>query len=127
MNRFSNMSKRNKFSNILKCINELNRIEKAKSSSERKKLLKLAENCVIDGISELALNCLKGNLPIKSCDFKTLKKYKTVLRQISKSSPVNKRRKIIVQKGGFLPILIKSALGLLGSYAFNYMKEKLSR
>ena len=112
---------------IFDCAIELDQLAKARSDKQRKFLLKRAKDCVIDSISEIALNCLKGNVPIKNCDFKKLRRYKSILRKISSPSPCYKRRKILVQKGGFLPILLNTALGFLGSLAVDYLKKKIER
>lgn len=122
------MSKNLKSNRVLSCAKELDAIKSAKTIKQRKNLIRKARDCVIDSISEIALNCLKGNIPLKSCDFNKLKKFRNFLRRISSGIPIQKRRKLIIQKGGqILPILISNALGYLGSLAFNYLKQKLTK
>src|SRR5260370_15537501 len=115
-----------KFDRVVKCSKELDRIAKAKTPSERKILLSNAKDCVIDAISEIAKNCLSGNIPLSLCDFKNLEKYKKVLRFLSSQTPINKRRKICAspQTGGFLPFLIPPALSLLATVLGNYINKK---
>ena len=114
-----------KFDKVLKCAKELDELSNVKDKVQRKELLKNAENCVIDAISEIAKNCLAGNIPLKSCDFKKLSKYQKQLRQISKKSSNQKRRNIIVQSGGFLNLLIPPALTLIASVLSNVISKKL--
>jgi hypothetical protein len=70
-------------------------------------------DCLIYAISEISKNCLIGNLPLKKSEIAKLKKYRKVLRFISGKNSLKKRKKIILQRGGFLNILIPSALYLL--------------
>jgi len=122
------MSKK-KNNRVFKCAIELDNIAKAKSPYRRKILIDKAKNCVIDSISEIALNCLKGNFPVKNCDFKKLKNNKAILRKLAqkypKKFPIEERRKILVQRGGFLQVLIPAALSYLGSLTANYLIKKL--
>ena len=103
-----------KFNNVLKCTLELDKLVKENDPNKRIQLLKQVKNCVIDAISEIAKNCLVGNIPLRKEDFNKLSKYQNILRKISKPSPVEKRRKIIVQRGrGIIDILIPTALTLI--------------
>src|SRR6266700_1592541 len=104
-----------KFNKILKCASELEKISKTKDNKTRRNLIHQAKNCVIDAISEIALNCLKGNIPLNKCDFKKLSKYQTILRILSKPSLISKRKQLIQQRGGFLQLLIPPALSLAAS------------
>ena len=102
-----------KFNKVLKCAIELDQLVNEKNPIERKKLLNKVKDCVIDAISEIAKNCLAGNIPLSEEDFNNLKKYQNILRLISKNTPVEKRRNLIVQKGGFIDYLIPAALCLI--------------
>jgi hypothetical protein len=111
----------------LNCIRELEKLSTVKSVKERQKLLASFESCVIDAISELALNCLRGNIPLKSCDFKKLKKYQNVLRIVSKPNKVSTRRNILIQKGGFLNLLIAPALSLIATLVGEYIGKRIAK
>ena len=102
-----------KFSKILKCALELNQLINETDPIKRSELLKQVQDCVIDAISEIAKNCLSGNIPLSEEDFIKLSKYQNLLRIISKPSPVEKRRKLIIQKGGFIDSLVPAALLLI--------------
>ena len=113
-----------KFRNVLKCTIELDKLVKEKNTTERIKLLKEVKDCVIDAISEIAKNCLVGNIPLTKEDFDKLSKYQNILRLISKPSTVEKRRNIIIQRGGgFIDTLIPAALILI-TYIINNLIEK---
>jgi len=97
----------------LKCALELDKLVKETDSIKRSKLLKQVQDCVIDAISEIAKNCLSGNIPLSEEDFNKLSKYQNLLRIISKPSPVEIRRNLIIQKGGFIDSLVPAALLLI--------------
>ena len=123
---------RKKRSLIIDCSEELDKIAKSKFPTERKRLIINAENCLIDSISEIALNCLKGNIPLKTCDFKRLQKSREALRYLASKRPVEDRRKLLLnqinkQKGGFLPALLTAALVYLGKEAGGYIIDRLMR
>ena len=102
-----------KFNKVLKCTLELDKLVKEKNPQERIKLLKEVKDCVIDSISEIARNCLNGNIPLSKEDFNNLTKYQHILRLISKPTSVEKRRKIIQKGSGFIDVLIPAALILI--------------
>jgi len=102
-----------KFSSILKCYDYLERIANENSSSQQSKLIKKAKTCAINAISEIVLNCLKGNIPLKNCDFNNLSKYKSLLRKLAKKSSVKLKKKYIIQSGkGFNIIQTLILIGL---------------
>ena len=98
---------------ISKCKKDLREIIKCKSIKERRQCLNSFKNCVIDSISEICDNFLRGNIPIKNFNISKLKRFRKYIEFLSQKKPYYKRRKIIVQKGGFLNFLIPSALYLL--------------
>ena len=102
---------------IKKCESDLLKLKNCKNIKERRILLNEIDDCVIDAVSEISKNCLVGNLKLNKCEINKLKKYKKVFEILSRKTPLQKRKKIIIQKGGFLAsILIPSALYLLQRY-----------
>ena len=61
---------------------------------------------VIDCLCEICLNVLKGNVPLTSKQKAKLSSYKASLRALVKKSTPTKRRRKILQKGGFLGALL---------------------
>lgn len=82
----------------------------------RKALLKVCSPEVIKTLCEISLNTLNGNNIISKHCKRKLKKYKRELRSLACSKlRLSSKRKILVQKGGFLPVLIGTILsGLIG-------------
>lgn len=82
----------------------------------RKHLLKKLPTRSVKAVCECSLNVLKGNIPLSSHQKKSLSKYKSTLRKIgNKKGSLLQKKKLIVQNGGFLNILIPAALTVLTS------------
>lgn len=80
-------------------------------------IMKNADPELIKTISEIALNILAGNNKISNKSRKKLSRYKRQMRRLACSKQsLRSKRKILVQKGGFLPMLIGSILsGIIGA------------
>ena len=111
-----------KFNKVLNCVKELDELVKEKDLTKRAQLVKKLEDCVINAISEIAKNCLSGNIPLSKEDFDKLTKYHNILRKISQKSPVKKRKKLVLQSGGFIDTLIPSALCFITSVIKTLLK-----
>jgi hypothetical protein len=86
------------------------------NGQQRKALLKHITPAQVRCLSELALNLKNNNIPVTSALRSKLKRHKRNLRALANTrTSARSRRKIILQSGGFLPLLIKPALGLIGS------------
>ena len=112
---------------VAKCLPELKKLSKIKSEEKRIILIHKAKTCVIDAISEIALNCLRGRIPLKSCEFSALKKYQTILRTLSNISPVIKRKRLLIQSGGFLSVILPPAISFLSSILGSYLSKKFRK
>ncbi|MDI9311998.1 MAG: hypothetical protein QM535_17425 [Limnohabitans sp.] len=67
-------------------------------------------------LREIVENTLRKNIPIKSKDKKALKKHKgTLLEFVTPNLSKNKKRKLIKQSGGFLPLLVPLLTSFLSS------------
>jgi len=81
----------------------------------RKKLVKTAQKPVIDCVSECCHNVLKGNVHLTKAQKTKLHPTRQHLRQLaSKSVSIQKKKRILNQKGGILPLLAAPLLPLLG-------------
>ena len=77
-----------------------------------------SDNDFILTIIECVLNIMNGNVNLNDENFKILKPYnKTFKKLIKKKISLNNKRKIIVQKGGFLQFLIPAIISAVGSIA----------
>lgn len=88
------------------------------NKEQRKALLTKADPCLIRCICECALNILQGNIPLVKAQKNKLKPHKKVLRSLaSEKASIAKKKRLIVEKGGFLPLLLAPILGTLISNA----------
>lgn len=96
-------------------LSDLRLIEKCPKTL-RKQLLKKLPIRAVKTICECCHNLLKGNIPLTPKQKKELVKHKTVLRKIAaKKGALYVKKKLIVQRGGFLNILIPAAIGTLSA------------
>jgi hypothetical protein len=87
----------------------------------RKALLKVVDPKVIETIAEISHNILRGNIKLGAKTKRKIAPYKKVIRKIATNISDKRRRKILIQKGGFLPMLISTILtGLLGKLLEKY-------
>ena len=90
------------------------------SPKQRKAILQYANNDLIKCLCECALNILKGTVPLTSAQKKKLQRHKNHLRALAdKKTPLVKRKRVLVQKGGFLGSLIAPILSTLGGLLFS--------
>lgn len=100
---------------VLRCLPHLKALSRARTSHSRREILKKCpKKCVYYAISEVVKNFLNGNIRMPTRKIVKLRKYKAVLRELGKkTTSLQRREKIINQRGGFLPTLLTSALSLL--------------
>ena len=79
-----------------------------------KAVLKGASPELIKALSECSLNVLKGHVHLTPAQKRRLWKYKQNLRLLAQKKTSTKRRKQLLQKGGFIGALLKPVLGVLG-------------
>lgn len=91
---------------------QLNILKKS-TPSNRKRLIKEASPQLVKIISECCLNLLKGNIPVSKNQKTKLKKYQKAIRKLgnSKKLSIKARKNILIQKGGFLPLILGPLLG----------------
>lgn len=101
--------------NIKKHLNYLRSLTLA-SPKHKKLLLKNASNSEILAICEICLNLLSGNIPV---NVKKLQKYKNSIRKIAcRSTHLNSKKRILVnQSGGFLPLILPAVISALAGMA----------
>lgn len=78
-----------------------------------KTILRGADKQLIYCLCECASNILKGNVPLNKAHKSKLQRHKTGLRHLAKKSTSIKRRKRILQKGGFLGALLAPLASIL--------------
>ena len=83
----------------------------------RTAILKSSDEELIKAICDCCLNTLNGNHKIEKRLKGKLSKHRNTLRKLAeRGTSVKKKRALLVQKGGFLPLLLGSILsGVIGS------------
>ena len=87
------------------------------TSAQRKAILKAADDALVRTICECVFNVLKETVPVSKPAKKKLLKHKKALTALAeKSTPLNKKKQILVQHGGnFLSVLLPPVLRVLSS------------
>jgi len=96
---------------LLKVVSKL-------TKENRKKILSQlgGEDVVYNALREIAHNTIKGNIKLNNIQKSKLKPYSRTLKELcSTKSCKNKRKKLVVQSGGFLPILIPAVASIISS------------
>lgn len=90
------------------------------NKSQRLALLRSADNDLVRSICECAFNTLKGSVTLKRTEKTRLAKHRKVLRRLAskRGSWKSKKRILVQQGGGFLPMLLAPILGTLLSNIF---------
>jgi hypothetical protein len=76
--------------------------------------LELNDDCLYKALNEIAVNTVNKKVPLSQKQKTSLKKYKIDIEKLScytKNSA--KRKKLVCQSGGFLPILIPTIASVL--------------
>jgi hypothetical protein len=74
---------------------------------------------LFDSINECVLNVLVGNVPLSTCLRRKLQKYKLALRRLAdRSVRHSAKKRLLIQKGGFLLPLLTSILPIIASVIF---------
>ena len=101
---------------ISRNLHLLNRLQNA-TPTERKNIIKNAPIDFILSLCEIAYNVLKGRIPLVPKLYKKFKSKKKWLKAVAKKagSHTMKRKRMLCQRGGFLPALINVAIPFLTS------------
>ena len=85
--------------------------------AQRKAILKVADDALVRTICECILNVLKETVPVsKPTKRKLLAHKKSLIALAEKSTPIERKKKILVQHGGsFLSVLLPPVLRVLSS------------
>jgi hypothetical protein len=85
----------------------------------QKKIVSRANRDLVDCISECCKNVLRGNVTLSVAQKSKLDKHKKKLRFLSLKRAGLKKRKRIIQTGGFLGALLTPVVAFLGSMLLN--------
>jgi len=91
----------------------LKRIRKMGDKAKRDYIRK-CDKTFLECISECAKNIIKGNVPLTNRQKSTLRRRRKDIRALSVRKTSLRRKRKILQKGGFLTALLPPVLALLG-------------
>lgn len=97
----------------------LKSLAQTKSAPKRKLLIALANSRQVRALQEITHNVLKKNVPLTSCQVKNLirGKYRKHIKEAGNPvGSIERKRKIFIQKGGFLQYILPAALTYLASH-----------
>ena len=112
-----------------------NKIARSKPK-ERKKVLKAATNEELNGLCEVCINVVHGNVQLSKKRFACFKRHKRLLHKLSnKKISLRAKRKVVNQQGGFLgtlaafgaPLLTQLAIKGVGKLVKHYKRQQRRR
>ena len=87
-------------------------------------ILKRGKRDLILAINECVLNTLNGNVELTKKEREKLEKFKYSLRKLLKKKSIQYKKKILLQEGGFLQVLLPSAISLIGSLLEYFVNKR---
>ena len=103
--------------NLRKCMEKLKMIASIKDANLRKKVLSsTTDDCLYKALNEIAINIVARKVPLTSKQKKNLRKYQFKIKKLTcKTKNKKKRKQLVVQSGGFLPLLIPAVASVITS------------
>ena len=105
---------RSQMKNVENHLNKLKLIGDCKPRI-RKIIIENADKGLILVINECVKNFLMGNVKLNDELMTKIKKYKKIIRNFSNQDCQKRKKEILVQKGGFLPLLIPTIISVISS------------
>jgi len=99
---------------VKKYLPVLKRIAKL-GDKAKKDFIRKCDKEFLDCVSECAKNVIKGNVPLTIRQKERLRRSRNDLRALSVKKTTLRRKRRILQKGGFLGALLPPVLGVLSS------------
>jgi hypothetical protein len=114
---------RQRLRQILPELKRLNRL----TEEDRRNYLRTCDGPFVDCVCECMKNLLKGRVPLKSKQLKTLRRYKRLLRKVAlKKTPRSERRRVL-QTGGFIGAILSSLISGLGAIISPLVSRMVNR
>jgi hypothetical protein len=101
--------------------NNLPMLKKLANKKDQMYLIKNADEDMMTALCDMVHNILIGNINISERERRKLSKYKTQLRHLCKHSTLEHKKRYLKQKGGFLQVLIPSAIAGISSIIASYV------
>jgi len=81
----------------------------------KRQIVKKCDREFLDCVSECAKNVIKSNVPLKPTQLQRLRRERNNVRVLASKKTSLKKKRRILQKGGFLTALLPPVLSVLGS------------
>ena len=103
--------------NLRKCMEKLKTLASIKDDKVRAKALAdVSDSCLYKALHEIAVNTVGKKITLSPKVKKSLRKYNLKIKKLScKTKDTKKQKKLVVQSGGFLPILIPAVTSIITS------------
>jgi hypothetical protein len=85
------------------------------NARQRNNYIKRCSPDFVRVLCECCKNLLKGNVPVSAHQTIKLRRYRNILRTLSSKKASLKTRRKLLQKGGFLPLLLGPAISFASS------------
>jgi len=109
-------------------IDALRLLAKSKRPKQCKAIIEAADKDLIRCLCECIQNVMVGNVPIPQSKRTRLKRHRNILRNIvDKRTRYLKKKKLLSQTGGFLPLLLAPIIGLAGSLIGDAISGAINR
>jgi hypothetical protein len=92
-----------------------NKLKTANKPQWQKYITEASDDEILS-VCECALNLKRGNLPCTRKQARSLCKHKVTLRTLARTRNPRVARQILVQKGGFLPMLAAAVIPLVADF-----------
>ena len=93
----------------------------------RNDIISKAKAPLINKICECILNIMNGKVKISAEDYEKLKPYKNVFRKLlEKKLKISQKKKLIIQKGGFLQIILPLITAAIDLFSNLFKKNETS-
>ena len=89
----------------------------------RKAIISNCDKDLVNCVIECALNLLHGNVKLSDCMRRKLRKYRRQLRTVDRRVTLARKKKLIIQRGGFLVPLLSAVLPTLASLIYDGLKK----
>ena len=104
-------------SRVVRTFPELKRFRRL-SKQKQRKYIKTCSNDFVKCVCECAKNVVKRNVQLKPGQLRKLRRHRRSLRELALKRTSLKKKRQILQRGGFLHILLPPLIGFLASKIF---------
>lgn len=94
---------------------------------QRNALINTTTKDQLQCICDCASNILNGNIKITDSDLRKLKRYQNHLRFLSDKNGQIEKKRIVIQEGGFLPLLLTPILSVAGSLLADVISKSITK